>query len=145
MQSTNTKPKLLYVDDEEDNLLVFKSTLRRWYDIETADSANSAMDILKDNAFDVIISDQRMPKVNGVEFLNNLPDEPSSIRMILTGYSDVDIVIKALNKGKIDRYISKPWKKDELQQIIDEALEISNKKDNKGETQNQKYRPSAEA
>ena len=122
MQTASTKPKVLYVDDEEDNLLVFSSSMRRFYDVETANSANHAMNILKDKAFDVIISDQRMPKVNGVEFLNNLPDETRSLRMILTGYSDVDIVIKALNNGRIDKYISKPWKKDELQQIIDDAL-----------------------
>ncbi|MDP1727075.1 MAG: ATP-binding protein [Bacteroidota bacterium] len=122
MQIASAKPKVLYVDDEEDNLLVFSSSMRRFYDVETANSAYTAMDILRDREFDVIISDQRMPKVNGVEFLNNLPDETRSLRMILTGYSDVDIVIKALNNGRIDKYISKPWKKDELQQIIDDAL-----------------------
>ncbi len=122
MHATSTKPKLLYVDDEEDNLLVFQSSMRRFYDVETANSAASAMDILKNNEFDVIVSDQRMPKVNGVEFLNNLPDEPQSIRIILTGYSDIDTVVQALNKGKIDKYISKPWQKLELQKTIDEAL-----------------------
>ncbi len=137
MLATHTKPKVLYVDDEEDNLLVFKSSMRRFYDVETADSAKTAMDILKDNEFDIIISDQRMPKVNGVEFLNNLPDETRSLRMILTGYSDVDIVIKALNKGRIDRYISKPWKKDELQQIIDEALGNNSHKRKKWDTLNE--------
>jgi signal transduction histidine kinase/response regulator RpfG family c-di-GMP phosphodiesterase len=113
---------LLYVDDEEDNLLVFQSSMRRFYDVATANSAFAALDLLKDQEFDVIVSDQRMPKVNGVEFLNNLPEQIQNVRIILTGYSDLDIVIQALNRGKIDRYISKPWKKDELQQIIDEAL-----------------------
>lgn len=122
MNRTSTKPKLLYVDDEEDNLLVFQSSMRRFYDVATANSAFAAMDLLKEQEFDVIVSDQRMPKINGVEFLNNLPEQIQNVRIILTGYSDLDIVIQALNRGKIDRYISKPWKKDELQQIIDEAL-----------------------
>ncbi len=124
MNTSNTKPRLLYVDDEEDNLLVFQSSMRRFYDVATASSAMEAMELLKDNTYDVIVSDQRMPKINGVEFLNNLPSEMHNVRIILTGYSDIDIVIQALNKGKIDRYIAKPWKKDELQKIIDEALEI---------------------
>jgi signal transduction histidine kinase/CheY-like chemotaxis protein len=123
MITDEIKPKVLYVDDEEDNLLVFKSSFRRYYNILTAGSAAEGLQLLKDNPVDVIISDQRMPKVSGVEFLKSVPDEPDSIRMIMTGYSDIEAVIGALNLGKIHKYVKKPWGKDELRQLIDEAIE----------------------
>ncbi|MDP1726619.1 MAG: GAF domain-containing protein, partial [Bacteroidota bacterium] len=122
MEINDRKPKVLYVDDEEDNLHVFKSSLRRHYDIITAKSAKDGLDLLKDNPVDLVISDQRMPLMNGVEFLSSLPDEPHNIRMIMTGYSDIETVIHALNTGKIQKYIKKPWEKEELKQVLDDAL-----------------------
>jgi signal transduction histidine kinase/YesN/AraC family two-component response regulator len=122
MKAIQDRPKLLYVDDEEDNLLVFKSSFRRVYEVLTASSALEAKEILSKNNVDVIISDQRMPQKTGVEFLNELPEEMENVRMILTGYSDIDAVISALNGGKIACFISKPWEKDKLQNTIDEAL-----------------------
>ncbi len=122
MQAINDKPKILYVDDEEDNLHVFKSSFRRHYDIYTVSSAKDGMALLRDNPVDMIISDQRMPHTSGVEFLTSLPDIPDSVRMIMTGYSDIETVIDALNTGKIQKYIKKPWVKDELKQVLDEAL-----------------------
>ncbi|MDP1727077.1 MAG: ATP-binding protein [Bacteroidota bacterium] len=122
MQSIDAKPKILYVDDEEDNLHVFKSSFRRHYDIYTVSSAKDGIALLRDNPVDMIISDQRMPHTSGVEFLTSLPDIPDSVRMIMTGYSDIETVIEALNTGKIQKYIKKPWVKDELKQVLDEAL-----------------------
>ncbi len=123
MQTLNNKPKVLYVDDEENNLFVFKSAFRRFYDVHTALSASDALLILKENPVDVVISDQRMPEVSGVEFLKNIPDEPENIRMILTGYSDVETVIEAFNIEKIYKYIKKPWLKEDLKITIDEAYQ----------------------
>ena len=123
MDQLKKKARLLYVDDEEDNLLVFKSSFRRIYDVSTASSAEEASSLLRKNDFDVIISDQRMPKTSGVEFLTSLPKAMKNIRMILTGYSDIDAVINALNSGKIAHYISKPWEKDQLKNTIDDALQ----------------------
>ena len=123
MQINDEKPKILYVDDEEDNLHVFKSSFRRHYDIITGVSAKEGVELLKDNQVDLVISDQRMPQVSGVEFLLSLPDEPESIRMIMTGYSDIETVIDALNTGKIQKYIKKPWVKEELKLVLDEALD----------------------
>jgi signal transduction histidine kinase/CheY-like chemotaxis protein len=127
MQTDDIKPKVLYIDDEEDNLLVFKSSFRRNYNVITASSAMEARELLNDSPVEIIISDQRMPGITGVEFLTSLPDEPENIRMLLTGYSDMDAVIDAFNTGKIYRYITKPWDKEQLQPLIDGALEKLNK------------------
>lgn len=128
MQTDDIKPKILYVDDEEENLLVFKATFRKNYHIITATSADEGKQLLKDNLVEVIISDQRMPETTGVDFLNSLPDEPENVRMILTGYSDMEAIIDALNNGKIYKYISKPWEKSELQKVMDEALRFHSQK-----------------
>ncbi|MFA6260594.1 MAG: ATP-binding protein [Bacteroidia bacterium] len=122
MQTEDLKPSILYVDDEEDNLLVFKSSFRRNYKIYTAQSAAEAAGILNAHACDVIISDQRMPEVTGVQFLKTIPDEPDVFRMILTGFSDMEAIIQAINSGKVHKYITKPWIKSELQQTIDEGV-----------------------
>jgi signal transduction histidine kinase/CheY-like chemotaxis protein len=123
IQAMDTKPKVLYVDDEEENCLVFRSSFRRHYDILTANSAYEALGLLKENHADVIISDQRMPDISGVEFLSRLPDTNTNIRMILTGFSDIGAVVDALNSGKVYKYITKPWEKDELLKVIEEAIE----------------------
>lgn len=135
MNTNDFKPRILYVDDENENLLVFKATFRKNYQVLTANSAASGMALLIDNPVEVIISDQRMPDITGVEFLKNLPDEPDNIRMILTGYSDMEAIIDAMNSGKIYKYVTKPWEKTELQNVIDEAL--------KAHTQNVKEKEKA--
>src|SRR5688500_11180561 len=118
MYTEDIKPKILYIDDEEDNLLVFKSSFRRDYHIETASSVKSGNEILKWENFDIIISDQRMPDTTGVEFLKNM--DGSQLRIIMSGYSDMEAVADALNSGKIYKYIKKPWKKEELKETLDE-------------------------
>lgn len=135
MLTSDQKPRILYIDDEEDNLHVFKSSFRRSYDIETALSAAAGKELLIEQEFDLIISDQRMPKQNGIEFLSSLPDEPENMRMILTGYSDLEVVIDALNTGKIYKYITKPWKRDDLARILEDALEALMLKRSKKEHQ----------
>ncbi|MEM6801724.1 MAG: response regulator, partial [Bacteroidota bacterium] len=116
--------KLLYIDDEEDNILAFKAVFRREYDIETANSAAEALEMMKETYFHLVISDQRMPKMTGVEFFTLIKDlYPESIRMVLTGYSDMQAIIDSINKGNIYYYISKPWNAKELKVIIDNALE----------------------
>lgn len=123
MTNKQIKPRVLYVDDEEENLLVFKSSFRRIYEVETASSGEEAREMLKDHHFEVVISDQRMPHLNGVELLNSMPEQPECVRIILTGYTDIQTVIEALNHGKIHKYVSKPWDKFELKTIIDAELE----------------------
>lgn len=123
IMTLNEKFRVLYIDDEEDNLVVFKSAFRRHYDVVTANSANQALEILQDQEVQMVITDQRMPGMTGIELLKSLPDEPEMMRIILTGYSDIEAVIEAINLGKVYRYITKPWDKTELKVTIDKALE----------------------
>lgn len=119
------KSHILYVDDEPDNLTVFKSTFRRDYKIHLAISAQEAIEILRQNPqIEIIITDQRMPEITGVEFLKIIiPDYPNAIRMILTGFSDVEAIIDSINQGQVYRYITKPWEKDTLKATIDKAIQ----------------------
>lgn len=119
-----TKHTILYIDDEPDNLLAFKAVFRRHYTIYSVQSAEEAIQTLKQHQIDLIISDQRMPRMTGVEFFEKIrSDFPDAIRMILTGYSDVQAIVDAINKGKVYHYITKPWKMEELKVIMDNALE----------------------
>ncbi len=118
------KPKILFVDDEAQNLLAFKSAFRRTYQIHTAESAKLGIQILRQEDIQVIITDQRMPEMTGTEFLTSILVEfPEPMRIILTGYSDVEAVIQAINQGEVYRYLTKPWNKEELKITIDNALQ----------------------
>ncbi|MFA6260598.1 MAG: response regulator [Bacteroidia bacterium] len=119
---TDQKHSILYVDDEPDNLVVFKSTFRRYYTIYTATSGMEGLEIIKTTPISVIITDQRMPEMTGMQFLSQLPEEPENMRMILTGFSDIQAIIDAINSGNVYRYVSKPWDKDQLRNIIDQAI-----------------------
>jgi signal transduction histidine kinase len=121
---TSDKELILYVDDEEKNLDSFKVIFRKEYNVKVANSANEGLDFMKENHVSLVITDQRMPNMTGVEFLEKISGiYPDVVRVILTGYSDEDAIISAINKGKVFRYITKPWKKEELKQTIDYALE----------------------
>ncbi|MDX2431542.1 MAG: SpoIIE family protein phosphatase [Bacteroides sp.] len=128
--NTNTSiHPILYIDDEEDNLTVFYSTFRRNYEIHLATSGQEGMEIMKQHNVHLVIADQRMPKMTGIEFLEKIILEyPDCIRMVLTGFSDVEAIIQAINKGRVYRYITKPWNKDDLKITIDHALETYNLK-----------------
>jgi sigma-B regulation protein RsbU (phosphoserine phosphatase) len=123
--NTNTSiHPILYIDDEEDNLTVFYSTFRRNYEIHLATSGQEGMEIMKQHNVHLVIADQRMPEMTGIEFLEKIiPEYPDCIRMVLTGFSDVEAIIQAINKGRVYRYITKPWNKDGLKITIDQALE----------------------
>ncbi len=123
-ESREKKYRILYVDDEKYNLTAFKAAFRRDYKIFLAETAAAGIEILRDNEIELVITDQRMPEVTGVEFLKKIvPDYPNVIRMILTGFSDVEDIISAINDGGVYRYITKPWDKDDLKITIDRALE----------------------
>lgn len=116
---------ILYIDDEVNNLVAFKANFRRVYNIFTAESAHEGLMILRSNKIHVIVTDQRMPGKTGIEFLQDIIDEfPDPIRILLTGYSDIEVVIDAINKGQVYRYISKPFDEIELRMTIDNALEV---------------------
>ena len=129
----NTKDHILYVDDELDNLTSFTAVMRRHYTITTVSSGEEALELLKKKEFSLVISDQRMPKMTGVELFEQVKKlYPDVIRIILTGYSEVKAIIDSINMGQVYYYITKPWNVDELKVIIDNALETySLKKRNK--------------
>ena len=117
---------ILYVDDEMDNLRVFKAAFRRKYTVELASSAEEGIRILKEKPIDLIITDQRMPEMTGVEFLKEIvPLYPDTVRMVLTGYSDLSAIVEAINLGQIYRYIGKPWDEGELNVAIENARQLS--------------------
>ena len=113
---------ILYVDDEEQNLISFKAAFRREYKIYTANSAKEGIEIMKKQDIKLIITDQRMPEMTGVQFLKKiLPEYPDTIRMVLTGFSDVEAIVEAINSGQVFRYITKPWDENELRMTLDNA------------------------
>lgn len=122
---SNEKISILYVDDEENNLISFKATFRLKYKIYTALSGNEAIDILENNLIHIIITDQRMPNMTGVEFLEKVIEKfTDPIRILLTGFTDMNAVVDAINKGKIFHYLTKPWNEEELDSTIQRAYEI---------------------
>lgn len=122
---TNPKYSILYVDDEKNNLLIFKDTFRRNYNIFTATSAKEGAEILKNQEIDIILSDQRMPDISGVDFFKQtLKDYPNINRILITGYTDFKAIKSAINDAKIYQYVQKPWREDDLNATIQEALKI---------------------
>ncbi len=122
---TESRIRVLYIDDEVNNLLAFQASFRRHYEIYTAETLTDGMNILNDKDIQVIIADQRMPKTTGVEFFNIVRKaHPNPVRILLTGYTDLDSLIDAINKGEIFRYIKKPWDEMELMTAIQNAYEL---------------------
>jgi len=123
--SNSEKIKILYVDDEINNLSAFKANFRRIYDIYTAESAAEGLEILKNIDVEIILTDQRMPGMTGVEFLQSIVKEfPDPIRILITGYTDMQALVDAVNKGQIYRYLNKPWNEEELKMFINQAHEL---------------------
>jgi len=118
------KYKILIVDDEPDNLQLLYRTLRGKYEIVKASSPSEALELLKGSDFQCIISDHKMPGMDGVEFLKlSSETHPNAIRLLVTAYSDVKILIDAINYARIYRYIKKPYAPDELLHIVEASLE----------------------
>ncbi len=122
--------KVLYVDDEEGNLTAFRASFRRDFDVRVASSASDALTLLEQEAVHVVISDQRMPVMSGAEFLAQVRERwPRCIRIMLTGFSDIEAVIDAINKGGIHAYITKPWDPIDLKLRIEQAYEVHSLRD----------------
>jgi len=119
------KISILYVDDEINNLNSFKAAFRRDFNVLLATSGKEGLEILENNVVHVIITDQRMPEMTGVDFLIEvLKKYTDPIRILLTGYTDINAVIDAVNKGHIYYYLNKPWDEQQLKIIIKNAFEI---------------------
>ncbi|MBF2068010.1 MAG: response regulator [Calothrix sp. C42_A2020_038] len=124
----NTKPKILVVDDEPDNLDLLYRTFYREYKVLRANSGPDALELLaQEGDVSVIISDQRMPMMSGTEFLSLTATQyPDIIRIILTGYTDVEDLVEAINAGKVFKYVTKPWEAEELKAVVRQALDTHN-------------------
>lgn len=122
----NKKIKVLYVDDEPNNLISFKASFRFDYTIYIANNTAEALEHLQNHPdIAVILSDQKMPDKTGVEFFEEIrPDYPNPVRILITGYTDIDSVINAINRGHVFRYIKKPWTDADVQSAIDEAYKF---------------------
>jgi CheY-like chemotaxis protein len=119
------KPKMLVVDDEPDNLDLLYRTFRRDFHVLRAESGVSALSMLSvEGEVAVIISDQRMPEMKGTEFLSKtVPEFPDTVRIILTGFTDVEDLVEAINSGQVYKYITKPWDPNELKTVVQRAAE----------------------
>ncbi len=121
---SNSAPhKILFVDDDQLILTALTRLSRRKnWTATTTDSAEKALELLKTEEFDVVVSDMRMPKMSGDEFLSNVKENyPNTVRVLLTGYSDISAVQSAINGAKIFNYITKPWDEAQLNTTLEEA------------------------
>src|SRR5688572_11220136 len=115
---------ILVVDDEQDNLDAFRFNFRKTFDILTATSGPEALTILENKDVAVVVTDQRMPKMTGVELLREVRiRQPDAVGIILTAFTDVDVLIEAINLGQVYRYITKPWDAKEVRGLLQYAIE----------------------
>lgn len=118
------KYSLLYVDDEATNLRVFKSNFRKFFNVHTTTNPFDAIELLKEHEIQVVVTDQRMPEMTGTEFLEKiLPDYPDVIKIILTGFTDIEAIKDGINRCGIYKYITKPWNFDEMKGVLDRAMD----------------------
>lgn len=119
------KAKMLVVDDEPDNLDLLYRTFRRDFQVLKAESGIEALEVLAtEGEVAVIISDQRMPEMKGTEFLSKtVPQFPDTVRIILTGFTDIEDLVDAINSGQVYKYITKPWDPLELKAVVQRATE----------------------
>jgi len=117
------KPRVLFVDDEPRILTTMRMLFRGHYEMFFADSGAKALELVKTQPVDVIVSDQRMPGMTGVEFLRAARElNPHAMRILLTGYSDLDAIIGSINDGEIFRFVNKPWANEELTATVARAV-----------------------
>ncbi len=115
---------ILVVDDEQDNLDAFRFNFRKTFDILTASGGAEALQILEDKEVAVVVTDQRMPKMTGVELLREVRSrQPEAVGIILTAFTDVDVLVEAINLGQVYRYITKPWDAKEVRGVLQYAIE----------------------
>ena len=120
----STKRPILLVDDEPEILFSLRGLLRQEFELYTAESGAEALEILRRHPVHVIMTDQRMPQMTGVELLRRSRGEcPEAVRIMFTGYADIKAVIDAINQGQIYRYLTKPWDPDELRAVLHQACE----------------------
>lgn len=124
MGMAETRPTLLVVDDEPEVLRSLFDLFRLEYQVLTFERGDEALRVLREIDVHVVMSDQRMPSMTGVEFLSEVKRiQPEATRLLFTGYADVKAIIDAINQGHVFRYITKPWDPEELQAVVRQAVE----------------------
>jgi response regulator RpfG family c-di-GMP phosphodiesterase len=117
-----SKRPILVVDDEPEMLFSLRNLLRREFEVYTAASGAEGMKVLQEHEVHLVMTDQRMPEMTGVELLNRVKSEhPGAMRLIFTGYADIKAIIDAINQGNVFRYVTKPWDPEELLLALREA------------------------
>ena len=122
--NTKKKGRVLYVDDEEINLINFRETLCDDFEIFTAVSGKEALALLaREGEMALVVSDQRMPEMTGIELLIKVREAyPDTIRMIISAYTEIHELIDAINKAEVYRYFVKPWEEDQLRLTVGNAV-----------------------
>ena len=119
------KVTVLYVDDDQENLHSFKAVFRREYNVLLAGSAKEAMEMLGEHTVEVLITDQRMPGMSGSELLEEVVTQyPEILRFMLTGFSDFDPLVNAINNGKLQGYFTKPIDVDVVKERISQGVSL---------------------
>jgi serine/threonine-protein kinase len=120
------KVRILFVDDEERILTALRSVFRMNYHVLTATNGAQALELVRKFQPHVVVSDQRMPEMTGVELLRQVKEAaPSTVRLLLTGYSDLAAIVGSINDGEVFRFVSKPWDNQDIQNTIGEAAAIA--------------------
>lgn len=120
------RPAVLFVDDEERVLNALGYLFRDVYEVETANGGEAALERLRIRHFQVLVSDQRMPEMLGVDLLRQAKDlAPGTVRLLLTGYSDLAAIVGSVNDGEVFRFVSKPWQEEDLRATLSEAVDVA--------------------
>lgn len=120
------RPAVLFVDDEQRILNSLEHLFRDTYEVETASGGAPALERLRARRFQVLVSDQRMPEMPGVELLRQAKElAPGTMRLLLTGYSDLAAIVGSVNESEVFRFVSKPWQEDDLRATLAEAVDVA--------------------
>jgi DNA-binding NtrC family response regulator len=121
-QANRLKRPILVVDDEPEMLFSLRNLLRQEFEVYTAGSGAEGIKVLEEHVIHLVMTDQRMPEMTGVELLSRIKNEhPGAMRLIFTGHADIKAVIDAINRGNVFRYVTKPWDPEELVDALREA------------------------
>jgi DNA-binding NtrC family response regulator len=124
--AASRKPCILFVDDEPRILTTMRILFKRSYDVLVASSGAEALEIMRSHEVDVIVSDQRMPEMTGIELLRQARElRPNVMRVLLTGYSELNAIIGSINEGEIFRFVNKPWSNEDLQDTLAKAVDAA--------------------
>jgi response regulator RpfG family c-di-GMP phosphodiesterase len=122
----SAKARVLFVDDEERIVNLLKIMFRMNYEVFTATNGNDALNIIAQQHIHVIVSDQRMPEMMGIDLLTKVRERsPDTMRILLTGYSDLSAIVGSVNDGEVFRFINKPWDQEEIKSILHDAVQIA--------------------